>query len=380
METKILLVDDEEGIRTVLGISLMDIGYQVFTAENGEEAMAVFREHRPPIVLTDIKMPVMNGIDLLRQIKTESPDTEVVMLTGHGDMELAIRCLKLEATDFITKPINDDLLTVALHRAEERIAMRRQLKAYTENLEHIAEEKSRQLLEAENLAAVGRAASELAHTIKNIAGALKGGIYVVQRGIEEDNRAYLKRGWGMVEGNIDKIKNLAMDLLDFGKSGNLNFRPDTPLRPVNEALELLGSRAAENGITLKTQVAENLAPIPIDSESLYRCMVNLIQNAIEAFQEESARAEGREIVVEVQPSPEGGVTYRVRDNGPGIDTENQQHIFKGFFSTKGSAGTGIGLMMTKRVVERHGGRIELRSGRGTGTCFTVHLPAHPPDC
>jgi YesN/AraC family two-component response regulator len=124
MEEKILLVDDEEGIRKVLGISLMDIGYQVITAENGREALAAFREHTPPIVLTDIKMPLMDGIDLLQEIKAESPDTEVIMLTGHGDMDLAIKCLKLEATDFITKPINDDVLEIALKRAHDRMGMR----------------------------------------------------------------------------------------------------------------------------------------------------------------------------------------------------------------------------------------------------------------
>jgi signal transduction histidine kinase len=170
-----------------------------------------------------------------------------------------------------------------------------------------------------------------------------------------------------------------MDLLDFGKSGNLRIHSDTPLRPVNEALELLGGRALEHGISLKAHIPQVLDPICLDAESLYRCLVNLIQNAIEAFQEESARTEGREIVVEVLPAPEGGVLYKVHDNGPGIDTETQKHIFKGFYSTKGTAGTGIGLMMTKRVVERHGGSIELNSGRGAGTCFTLHLPATPPD-
>jgi signal transduction histidine kinase len=379
MKHTILLVDDEPDIRDVLEIYLNELGYSVQSAENGEAALKTFRRSVPAIVLTDIKMPGMDGIELLRRIKAESPTTEVIMITGHGDMALAIDSLKLEATDFITKPINDDMLALALHRAEERIALRQQLKAYTDNLEHIAKEKTRQLIEVENLAAVGRAASELAHTIKNIAGALKGGIYVMQRGIEDDNRDYLMRGWNMVEGNIDKIKNLAMDLLDFGKSGNLSFRLDNPLRPVNEALELLDNRAAKHGIALKSQVPQGLDPIYIDSESLYRCMVNLIQNAIEAFQEESARASGREIVVEVRPAPKGGVLYIIRDNGPGIDTDTQQHIFKGFFSTKGTAGTGIGLMMTKRVVEHHGGRIELDSGRGAGTSFTLYLPATPPD-
>lgn len=379
MKHTILLVDDEPDIRDVLDIYLTELGYAVHTAENGEAALQTFHRTVPSIVLSDIKMPGIDGIELLRRIKAEAPETEVIMITGHGDMALAIDSLKLEATDFITKPINDDMLAVALHRAEERIAMRQQLKGYTENLEQIAEERSRQLLEAENLAAVGRAASELAHTIKNIAGALKGGIYVMQRGIEDDNRDYLMRGWGMVEGNIDKIKSLAMDLLDFGKSGNLNFRRDTPLRAVREALDLLGGRADENGIVLKANLPEDMAPVCIDSESLYRCLVNLIQNAIEAFEEESARRSGREIRVEVRPAPEGGVAYRVCDNGPGMDAETQKHLFKGFFSTKGTRGTGIGLMMTKRVVERHGGRIEVRSGRGAGTCFTLHLPENPPE-
>ena len=101
MAEKILLVDDEEGIRKVLGISLSDSGYKVSTAASGEEALRIFRKMKPPIVLTDIKMPGMDGIELLQKIKEESPDTEVIMITGHGDMELAIQSLKFDAIDFL---------------------------------------------------------------------------------------------------------------------------------------------------------------------------------------------------------------------------------------------------------------------------------------
>ena len=124
MEQKILLVDDEEGIRKVLGISLADIGNQVLAAENGEEALKLFKEMQPQIVLTDIKMPGMDGIELLKKIKEESPDTEVIMITGHGDMELAIQSLKFDATDFVTKPINDEALEIALKRANEKITLK----------------------------------------------------------------------------------------------------------------------------------------------------------------------------------------------------------------------------------------------------------------
>ena len=144
MEKLILLVDDEEGIRRVLSIALSDMGYHVHTAENGVEALRMFKEERPAIVMTDIKMPEMDGIELLRRLKKENPDTEVIMITGHGDMDLAIKSVKYEATDFVTKPINDEVLEIALNRAQERIAMRRKLNEYTQNLEQLVRDKTRE--------------------------------------------------------------------------------------------------------------------------------------------------------------------------------------------------------------------------------------------
>lgn len=176
MAEKILLVDDEAGIRKVLGISLADMGYHVFTAENGREALDIFRQEQPAIVLTDITMPVMDGVDLLQHIKRENADTEVVMITGHGDMDLAIKCLKLEATDFITKPINDDALEIALKRSHDRIHMRMQLREYTENLEQLVQEKSARLVEAERLAALGQALDSMSEALRDIADDFPGGV------------------------------------------------------------------------------------------------------------------------------------------------------------------------------------------------------------
>lgn len=145
MNEKLLLVDDEEGIRKVLGISLADMGYSLLTAENGEEALRIFAAERPAIVVTDIKMPGMDGIDLLQKLKYENPDAEVIIITGHGDMDLAIRSLKYDATDFITKPIDDRALGNALQKARERIKLREQLRNYTHGLEGLIREKSERL-------------------------------------------------------------------------------------------------------------------------------------------------------------------------------------------------------------------------------------------
>jgi YesN/AraC family two-component response regulator len=131
MEKIILLVDDESDIREVLNLALSDLGYTVYEAESGGQALRLFKDVQPAIVLTDIKMPGMDGIELLQKIKHENPETEVIMISGHGDMDLAIRSLKYEATDFITKPINVDVLEIALQRARERILTREKLQEYT---------------------------------------------------------------------------------------------------------------------------------------------------------------------------------------------------------------------------------------------------------
>lgn len=132
---KVLVVDDEESTRELLSLSLESDGYAVVCAEDGFKAVEICANHPPDIVVTDIKMPGMDGIELLRRIKHLNPDIEVIMITGHGQMELAIQALQLEASDFINKPIRDEALSVALRRAEQKIWMREKLREYTENLE-----------------------------------------------------------------------------------------------------------------------------------------------------------------------------------------------------------------------------------------------------
>jgi len=375
MDTTILLVDDEAGIRKVLGISLRDSGYIVHTAENAEKALRLFKEIGPPIVLTDIKMPDMDGIELLRRIKKENSDTEVIMFTGHGDMDLAIKSLKYEATDFVTKPINHEVLDIALKRALERISMRRQLREYTENLERLVEEKARRLLEAERMAAVGQTVTELSHTIKSIANGLKGSIFVIGKGIELDDKNYLHEGWRMVEGNVQKIMNLSLDLLDYGKYADPAFLKGDPNIPVREVAELMAAKAAERGVELKMELSDNLEPVSYDPEGMHRCLLNLVSNAIDACGEDDGTA-GKNALVNIKTAKTkgGGLQYQIIDNGCGMDKRVQDKLFQSFFSTKGTDGTGIGLMMTKKIVDQHQGAIDVTSQKGVGSTFCITLP------
>jgi PAS domain S-box-containing protein len=145
MKEKVLIADDEEDIRDLLGLLLEDLGFEVIKAGDGNSAFSLLQEARPSIVLTDIKMPGMDGIQLLKKVKAEHPDIEVIMISGHGDMNLAIESLKYQAADFITKPIDDALLTHALQKVQEKISLKREIRTYTENLENLVREKSAKL-------------------------------------------------------------------------------------------------------------------------------------------------------------------------------------------------------------------------------------------
>ncbi len=371
---KILVVDDEKATLSMLSLLLEAYGYTVLTAENGESGLEIFRNERPSIVLTDIKMPGMDGIEILQKIKEDDHDAEVIMITGHGDIELAIKSLKFGAADFITKPINNDVLEISLEKVKEKINLKTELRKYMEDLEHLVEEKSRKLIEAERLAAVGQTVAGIAHAIKNISGGLVGGAFVVNKGFELKNEKYLRQGWDMVKGNVDRIKNMAMDLLNYAKEREPVYELCDPNKPIKEIFDLILPRAREYRITLQMELDESLPNVWFDLEGLHRCLLNLITNAIDACTYMSFDEKRAEIILR-SLKPEGwAVEYQVEDNGCGMDEKIKNQIFKSFFSTKGSRGTGLGLMITKKIINEHGGIIGTESEKGRGTKFFIRLP------
>ncbi len=120
---KILVIDDEKPTLSMFKLFLAAYGYDVHTAENGEEGLVMFEKIKPDIVFTDIKMPGMDGIEVLRRIKQGPASCQVIIITGHGDMEKAVQALDLDASDFINKPVERRALNSALARAEKRRLM-----------------------------------------------------------------------------------------------------------------------------------------------------------------------------------------------------------------------------------------------------------------
>jgi signal transduction histidine kinase len=381
MKPKLLLIDDEEGIRKVLGITLRDAGYEVILAHDGERGIELFQQENPRIVLTDIKMPGLDGIGVLKHIKSIDPDAEVIMITGHGEMELAIRSLQLNASDFITKPINDEALFISLKRAEEKLAWKGLAKKYNEDLKTKVEEATaelvrmqQELLRAERLAATGQTAAGLAHAIKNILGGLKGGRFMVNKGFELKEMKYLKDGWDMVERNIEKIAVLTKDLLNFCRDREPEREPVNPNDLIREVYDLYSVRSKQEGVCLTLDLDEKMRKIDLDPQGIQEVLNNLVSNAIDACTLGERVIEEPEVIIKSGLLSDGKILLEVKDNGMGMDQEVLNKLFTIFFSTKGSRGTGLGLLLSRKIVQEHGGDIQIHSEPMKGSSFQVLLP------
>lgn len=373
MENKILLVDDEPDIREVLNLSLSDLGYDVFEAENGESALDIFKEIHPPIVLTDIKMPHMDGIELLQKVKYENPDTEVIMITGHGDMDLAIRSLKHEATDFITKPINVEALEIALRRARDRIITRQKLKEYTENLETLVREKSE--LQS-HLSSLGLMIGSISHGIKGLLTGLDGGMYLLDSGFAKENHEQIKEGWETVKLMIGRIRKMVLDILFYAKKRDLKWERVDALSFADEVAAVVEDKIRKQGIEFVKDFSLKAGELEIDAGYIHSALINIIENAIDACARDGSKA-SHKIVFGVREHREL-IVFDVFDDGIGMDAETREKLFTPFFSSKGNKGTGLGLFISNKIIEQHGGKIHVKSTPGQGTLFRIKIPKMPP--
>lgn len=497
---KILLIDDEEDILKVLSMSLKMDGYDVITATGGKEGIALFKQTAPQIVLTDIKMPGMDGLQVLKQIREFEPHAEVIIITGHGDIDSAIEALQYGASDFIHKPVKDEALSIALKRAEEKLQIRRQLREYTEDLETMVkiateefERKSnfqaklirssndgivatdefwkilifnpeaekifgykrfevvrkmdvrdlfpsqvntffnhkidsglreddqpwielmvtakggekipvrfsgtilweknqmmgsvaffqdlteikrleKELVDSERLAAIGQTVAGMAHCIKNILHGFKGGSYLMDVGIEKNNSDKLTKGWQMIQRNIKRTSDLVLDLLSYSKQREPEFEKCFPNEIAAEVCDLVAPHAGDYDIQIERDFSEDIADVIMDPRTIYRSLLNLVSNAIDAciFDENVQKRH----IVRVTTILENNayICFRVEDNGSGMSQEVKNKIFTSFFSTKGAKGTGLGLLVTSKLIEEHRGTIDLVSTEGEGTVFSMRLP------
>ncbi len=368
-DATILIVDDEPDIRDVLSLSLQDMGYRTVEAENAGQGFDVFQKNDPLIVVTDIKMPGGDGIELLRKIKRENPETEVIMITGHGDMNLAIRSLKYQATDFITKPINIDALEIALRRAREKIAMRRKLQDYTRSLEQLVREKS-QL--QDHLSSLGLMIGSISHGMKGLLTSLDGGLYLVASGLKKKDWQRIAQGASAAEETAKRIRKMVLDILYYAKERSLNRAPVKSIDLAEELARTIQPRVDASGIRLVCRFDDTAGIIEVDADYLQAALLNILENAVDACVKDPDKPVHRIDFSMIGQNE--AVVFRIADDGIGMDAETRDRIFSLFYSTKGSKGTGLGLFIANHIVGQHDGTITVTSTPGKGTEFEVTLP------
>ena len=373
MKNQILLVDDEEDIRDVLHLSLSDMGYEVFEAENGDEALRIFKETHPPIVLTDIKMPRMDGIELLQKVKLENPETEVIMITGHGDMDLAIKSLKYKATDFITKPINVDGLEIALRRAKDRIVTRQKLREYTENLEKLLREKTE--LQS-RLSSLGLMIGSISHGIKGLLTGLDGGMYLLDSGFAKENQERIKEGWEVVQLMVDRIRKMIQDILFYAKERDLKWERIDALSFANEVAKVVEPKMKGQEIEFVKDFNSKIGKFEVDAGYVNSALINILENAVDACIKDQSKT-SHKIVFSVRQK-KNHILFDVFDDGIGMDDETLEKLFTPLFSSKGDKGTGLGLYISNKIIEQHGGNITVKSTEGEGTLFRIKIPKMLP--
>ncbi|MCK5541409.1 MAG: hybrid sensor histidine kinase/response regulator [Desulfobacterales bacterium] len=365
----ILLVDDEQDIREVLAIALTDIGYDVLEAANGKQALKIFKEESPTIVLTDIKMPGIDGIEILKKIKQKNPETEVIMITGHGDIDIAIKSLKYEAIDFITKPISSDALEIALKRANEKIVTRNQLKQYTENLEDLLRQKS---MLRDNLSSLGVMIGSISHGIKGLLTNLDGGVYLMESGFGKKDEQLIDEGFDILKLTIDRIKKMIFDILYYSKEREIKIKKINLLKFASDIADILEQKALSHGIKIVREFDNAPSKFFADPEHIRSALINILDNAVDACIEDKGEKDHK-IIFTLKQDEKYNI-FEIHDNGIGMDQKTREKIFNLFFSSKHNKGTGFGLFISKNIIQQHGGIINLKSAKGKGTCIQVKLP------
>ncbi len=232
----------------------------------------------------------------------------------------------------------------------------------------------KELVNAERLAAVGQTVAGMAHCVKNILHGLKGGSYLVNIGIEKGKTDKLKNGWQMVQRNIGRTSDLVQDLLSYSKEREPEFEPTAANDIADEVCELMQEVAKENDVAIEKDFSSEIGEVMLDPRSLYRSLLNLVSNAIDACRDDPTPGKSHFVTVTTGLDGDQFIRFEVRDNGSGMSDEVKSKLFSSFFSTKGPQGTGLGLLVTSKLIEEHNGRIDVSSQLGEGTTFILRLP------
>lgn len=370
---RILVIDDEEGIRAGCRRVLEPEGYIVETAATGQEGLRLFMEGNFDLVLLDVVLPDMRGIDLLKPMLEKDPDVICVIITGYATIELAVQAIRAGAYDFLSKPFTADVLKLVVAQGLER----RRLSLEAKRLQKI-EEEARELARAkEELERLDRFKTmfmlTVAHELRAPLNALQSFLLAILKGYipPEEQREVLERAAQRTQDLISLVDDL-LKLAAAKSEKGLEKREPISLADVLEKIfPLFKAEADSKGINCTLEIRQRPI-VQADPDQMAQVWSNLISNAVKYTMP------GGKVQV-ILEERDGWAIGIVEDTGIGIAREDLERIFEEFYRTPQAKklvphGTGLGLPLVKQIVEAHGGNITVESELGRGSRFTFRIP------
>ncbi len=397
---RILVIDDERGPREALRMILKD-QYEIALASTPEEGLRLVGDFQPDVVFLDIKMPRMDGTEVLRLIKEQDEQIEVAMITAYAAVESAQLAVRLGAIDYLAKPFAmSDVLRVA-ERAVSRRQDRANREVYLQQLQNATHDLTEQITELRHksdfsnlssifdglasaqhsveaqmdgmarLRAIGEIAAEVAHDVDNFLSAILLRIEMLQGNLRDaeslDQTTVTSALQAIAQATTDSAHAIArislMSADPYEPSGKVDLA-----QALRDAAELSAGQASRGREAHLIWEIEELPPIAGSPEGLRTALMNVILNARQALADERG-----EIRLHLH-SEDGQAVIEITDTGVGIEPEVMERITDPLFTTKGSDGTGLGLSIARKVISRHGGTLAFASAPEEGTKVTIKLP------
>jgi signal transduction histidine kinase len=376
METKgrILVIDDELGIRVGCQRALQSQGYRADTVASGEEGLRKLGTDEYDLVLLDMMMPGISGLEMLEKISQFDPYLVCVVITGYATVELAVQAIKRGAYDFITKPFDSDTLILTVEQGMEKHQLSLQARRLAE-LEAEARELAQQKRELERLDKMKSTFTLMvAHELRAPVAAIQSYLRLILDGYipPEKQSEYLARAEQRALAQLELVN----DLLDLAHLQDPDIQIET--EPVHldqvlqDVVDSMAARAEQKNIHVELALQPGPPPVAMSPQHAKQLWTNLVSNAIK-YTPDGGRVDIS--LAEVN----GALVGTVADTGIGIAKDDIGYIFEEFYRSKAAKahtqmGTGLGLSIVKRILETYGGTIDAQSEQGEGTCFTFTLP------
>lgn len=371
---QILVIDDEVGPRESLRM-LLKPNYQVHTADCVEAGIRLLKEKQPDTIVMDIRMPGITGIEGLRKIREIDPHLSVIMLTGFGALDTAKEALRLGANDYISKPFDAREMQEIIGRNVERTRVQRTSEHAAAEIKELNNRLLKELAQKERLASLGQASAEFVHDLGNPLTIVWGYVQLLAKRLEKSEseggtqNASSVKELNIIEQNVRLCRELLTMWQSYGSVEASPPKPTSVSEILREVVKGVTAIAGQSGVELKATICDDPCTLLGDAVQIQRAIQNVVINAVQA----SAEKKGSVTITCTQK--DFYVDLRIEDTGPGINPAQVSRIFDPYFTTKqAKSGTGLGLYITKKVVEDHNGSIRVESTPEVGTTFTIRLP------